>query len=98
VRRGGRKLHRDELHNLYSSLNTEVAKSKRLRQDEHILLMIETCIWQIILSGHANWKNNLDEVCVDGITALESVSSKYVLRTYDKLKWLRTVQSPNEPL
>jgi len=40
--RSWRKLHNDELHNLYSSLNiVRVVKSRRMRWEEHVAHMGE---------------------------------------------------------
>jgi hypothetical protein len=38
---GQRKLHNEELHNLYSSPNIGVIKSMRMRWVEHVACMVE---------------------------------------------------------
>jgi hypothetical protein len=42
-----RKLHNDELHSLYSSLNIKVIKSRRMRWATHVALVY----WEECLQG-----------------------------------------------
>jgi hypothetical protein len=58
--RSWRKLHNDELHNLYSSPNTvRVTKSRRLRWAGHVARMGERRGVYRVLVGRPEWKRSL---------------------------------------
>jgi hypothetical protein len=57
---GWRKLHNEELHNLYASSNIRIIKSRRMRCAEHVTCMGETRNEYKILVGKLEGKRQIE--------------------------------------
>jgi hypothetical protein len=67
-----RKLHIEELHNLYTSpVIMRQIKSRRMRWAGHMALIGEERKLNTILMGNPEGKNHLEDQCLDGRTGSE---------------------------
>jgi hypothetical protein len=78
-----RKLHNEELHNLYSSPNIiTMVKSRRMRWAGHVARMGETRIAYRILVGKPEGKTPLGRPRHEWVD-----NNKWILDTYDGMVW-----------
>jgi hypothetical protein len=88
VRGGWRRLHNEELHNVYASLNiVRVIKSKRMRWTGHV-----ACIGDM-RNAYKIWSENLvgcdlmEDLSIDGRQILE-----WILRKFCGKLWVEFIQ------
>jgi hypothetical protein len=82
-----RRLHNEELHNLYASSFIRMIKSSRMRWVAHTALMGEmhTKFWSKNLKGR-DYSEELDS---DGKIILEWILGKYDWKVWTEFIWLR---------
>jgi hypothetical protein len=85
-----RKLHNEELNDLYSSPNIiRVIKSRRMRWAVYVARMGERRGAYRVLLGKPDGKNHLEDQCVDGKTILKWIFSIWDGGPWTGLIWLR---------
>ena len=78
-----RKLHNEELNDLYSSQNlSQVIKSRRLRWVGHVARMGSEEVYTGFCWGNLRERDHLKDPGVDG-----SITLKWILRTWDLRAW-----------
>jgi hypothetical protein len=85
-----RKLHNEELHDLYCSPNVvRVIKLRRMRWAGHVARMRkERCVYRLLV-GKPNEKNHLEDPGIDGRIILKWVFKKWDAGACTGLIWLR---------
>jgi hypothetical protein len=74
---GWRRLHDDDLHNLYASPNIiRVMQSWRIRWTGHVACMRKINAYSIFV-GRPEGKNHFEDLDVDGKIILERILGKY---------------------
>jgi hypothetical protein len=87
---GWRRLHNEELHNLYASPDViRMMKSRRMRGAGHV-----ACIGGMrnlfkILSENLKRRDHAEDLCVGGKVILEYISGKLDGRLWTGCTWLR---------
>ena len=81
-----RRLHNTELYDLYSSLNIQVIKSRRLRSLEHVAGMGERRGSYRVLVGKTEGRNHLEDPGVDGRILL-----KWIFQKWDRGAWTGSI-------
>jgi len=85
-----RKLHNEELNDLYCSPNTvREIKSKKMRWAGHVALMVDRRGVYRVLVGKPEGKNHLVDPGVDGRIILRWIFRKWDVRIWTGLIWLR---------
>jgi hypothetical protein len=85
-----RKLHNEELHDLYSSPNfVWVIKSRRMRWAGHVVRMVEERGVYRGLVGKLEGKNHWGDPDVDGRIILRWIFRKWDVGVWTRLGWLR---------
>jgi hypothetical protein len=64
---GWRRLHNEELHNLYTSPNITGTKRRRMRWTGHVAHMGSMInVYKILAGKNLKGRDNLEDLCVDG--------------------------------
>ena len=85
-----RKLHNEELNDLYCSHNIlEVIKSRRMRWAGHVVRMRERSGVCSILVGNVGERNHLETLGVDGKIILKWIFRKWDVVPRTGSSWLR---------
>jgi len=85
-----RKLHNEELNDLYSSPNiVRVIKSRRMRWGEHVARMGERRGVYRVSVGKPEGKNHLRDPGVDGRIILRWIFKKWDVGVWTASNWLR---------
>ena len=85
-----RKLHNEEINDLYSSPNiVRVIKSRRMRWAGHVARMVEGRGVYRVLVGKPEGKRPLGETGVDGRIILEWIFRKWDVGVWTGSGWLR---------
>jgi len=82
VRGEGRKLHNEELNDLYSPNNLRVTKSRKMRWEGHVARMGERRGVYRVLVGKPEGKRPLGRIVVDG-----RILIRWIFRTLDAGVW-----------
>jgi hypothetical protein len=86
-----RKLHNEELHNLYSSPDIiRQVKSRRIRWVGHVACMGEERKVYKVLVGKPEGKNHLEDQGVGGKMGSEWILGRLAWRVWIGFDWLRT--------
>jgi hypothetical protein len=96
-----RKLHNEELHNLYSSLNIiRQIKSRRMRWARHVARMGEDRKVYKVLVGNPKGKNHSEDQGVDGRIGSEWILGRlagggvdWIRLTQDRDRWQAVVSA-----
>ena len=92
MRGGWRKLHNEELNDLYFSPNSfRVIKSRRMRWTVHVARMRERRGVYRILVGNLRERDHLKNPLVDGRVLLGWIFSKWDVGVWTGSSWLRIV-------
>jgi hypothetical protein len=84
-----RKLHNEELNELYSSPNILVTKSRRVRWVGHVAYIGErSCVYGVLV-GKPEGKRPLGRLGVDGRIILGWIFRKFNVGVWTGLVWLR---------
>jgi hypothetical protein len=99
-----RKLHNEELNDLYSSHSiVRVIKSRRMRQVEHVARTWERRVVYRVLVGNLKERDHLGDPGVDGRIILRWIFRKWDVGVWTLSSWLRirqvggTCECGNEP-
>jgi len=87
-----RKLHNEELNNLYSSISIiRVIKSRRIRWTGHVSYMggKEKCI-QVFWWGNLRERGHLEDPSINGKIILKCIFRRWDVGTWTSAIWLRT--------
>jgi len=85
-----RKLHNEELNDLYTSPNNaRVVKPRRLRWAVHVVRMRERRVIYRVLVGKLRERNNLGDLGVGGRIILRWISRRWDLGIWTGSSWLR---------
>ena len=85
-----RRLHNDELNDLYCSPNiVRVIKSRRMRWAGHVACMGEERVVYRVLVGKPEGRNHSGDLGVDGRIILERISSRWDVCIWTGLGWPR---------
>jgi hypothetical protein len=85
-----RKLHKGELHNLYSSRDfIRQIKSRRMRWTGHVACMREGRNMYKVLEGKRKEKDHLEDQGVDGRMGSKWTSGRLVAGVWSGFTWLR---------
>jgi hypothetical protein len=86
---GWRRLHNDELHNLYVSPNViSVIQKRRMRWDEHVVSTgDEKCIQNF--GPKVKGRDHAEDLVVNGRILLGGILGKYDGKVWSEFIWLR---------
>jgi len=92
ITREWRKLHNEELNDLYSTPNiVRVIKSRRMRWAGHVVRMVENRGVYRVLVGKPEGKNHLEDQGLHGRILLNWIFRKWNVGVWIGSSWLRII-------
>jgi hypothetical protein len=87
---GWRRLHNEELHNLYASPNiVRMIRSRRMRWAEHVARMEKMRKAYRSMVGNLKGRYHAEDLGIDGNIILEKILGMYGGQVWNRFIWLR---------